>query len=147
MQPNWIKKVLRHKVKGEENPYSQPKIEQLRSAYREAIPLLDLGVTPLAEIKKRQEVVEALTNKLMRGEPFNGQDKENIGRYHIMLTQEKVMKPDELKKVEKEIRRQTKHNGGDCQKIVSEEELPSILAQGWRVQAVLPSGRVVVSNE
>jgi len=38
-------------------------------------------------------------------------------------------------------------NGHNCQRMVSEEELPSLLAQGWRVVVALPSGRVVVSKE
>jgi len=36
---------------------------------------------------------------------------------------------------------------GNCQRIVSEAELDSLLTQGWRVAAVLPSGKIVVSNE
>jgi integrase len=38
-------------------------------------------------------------------------------------------------------------NGKHCQKIVSEAELGGMLAEGWRVAAVLPSGKIVVSNE
>ena len=42
----------------------------------------------------------------------------------------------------------TETNGGraDCQRIVNEQELPSLLAQGWRVSAVLPSGKIVVEK-
>jgi integrase len=36
---------------------------------------------------------------------------------------------------------------GNCQRIVSEADLGGLLAQGWRVAAVLPSGKIVVSNE
>ncbi len=60
---------------------------------------------------------------------------------------------DAIKREMKEIRKERTRpkiqtNGGraDCQRIVSEEELPSLLAQGWRVSAVLPSGKVVVEN-
>jgi len=38
-------------------------------------------------------------------------------------------------------------NGVHCQRIVAEEELEPLLMQGWRVAAVLPSGKIVVSNE
>ena len=62
--------------------------------------------------------------------------------------------PEELAEVKDELREeertQTATNGGcqngNCQRIVSEEELPSLLAQGWRVSAVLPSGKVVVES-
>jgi len=36
---------------------------------------------------------------------------------------------------------------GNCQKIVSEVDLGGLLTQGWRVAAVLPSGKVVIANE
>ena len=50
-----------------------------------------------------------------------------------------------------EEKQKTQRNGGcsndqNCQQIVSEEELSNLLAQGWRVAAVLPSGKVVVSS-
>jgi len=35
---------------------------------------------------------------------------------------------------------------GNCQRIVSEEELPALLAEGWRVVTALPSGKIVVSD-
>lgn len=38
-------------------------------------------------------------------------------------------------------------NGQHCQRIVVEEELPVMLAEGWRVAAVLPSGKIVISND
>jgi hypothetical protein len=38
-------------------------------------------------------------------------------------------------------------DGENCQRIVSEADLGALLAQGWRVAAVLPSGKIVVSNE
>jgi hypothetical protein len=47
-------------------------------------------------------------------------------------------------------KQQTNNNCADgehCQKIVSEAELDAMLTQGWRVAAILPSGKIVVSNE
>ena len=44
VQPNWIRKICGHKVKGEENPYSRPKIEKLREAYRSTIPFLTTNI-------------------------------------------------------------------------------------------------------
>jgi integrase len=38
-------------------------------------------------------------------------------------------------------------DGEHCQRIVNETDLGGLLAQGWRVAAVLPSGNIVVSNE
>jgi len=57
---NWIKKILGHKLRGEENPYSRPKIEKLRQAFITAIPYLDytqrtdlVGVS--SDVEKLQE--------------------------------------------------------------------------------------------
>jgi len=71
-----------------------------------------------------------------------------------------VKKIKELKPIEKEVVEQAKtsekpktptnggcSNGQHCQRIVSETDLGGLLAQGWRVAAVLPSGKIVVSNE
>lgn len=41
----------------------------------------------------------------------------------------------------------TQTNGGNCQRVVSEEELGEYLRKGWKVQVVLSSGRIVVDNE
>jgi hypothetical protein len=41
ISPNWARKIRGRKVKGEEAPYSQPQIEQLREKFREAVPLLE----------------------------------------------------------------------------------------------------------
>jgi len=34
----------------------------------------------------------------------------------------------------------------DCQKIVCEDELEGYLRRGWKVQAVLPSGKIVIEK-
>jgi hypothetical protein len=39
------------------------------------------------------------------------------------------------------------HYGQHCQKIVSEVELEELMVQGWRVAAVPPSGKIVVSSD
>jgi len=58
IQPNWIKKITAHKIKGEENLYSRPKIEKLREAYQEAIPFL---TTKVKEISR--EDIEKIERK------------------------------------------------------------------------------------
>ena len=74
-----------------------------------------------------------------------------------------VKKMEELKLVENEVAEQVKNgqqtqakadvarngcaDGQHCQRIAEENDLPGLLVQGWRVAAVLPSGKIVVSNE
>jgi len=45
---NWVRKIMGHALSGEENPYSQPKIEQLREAYVKAEPRLSVAAIPQA---------------------------------------------------------------------------------------------------
>jgi integrase len=82
---------------------------------------------------------------------------------HVKATLRKkiraVKKMKELKPIENEVVEQAKKSeqaktatdggckNGNCQRIVNESELEGLLAQGWRVAAVLPSGKIVVSNE
>jgi integrase/recombinase XerD len=135
---------LGHKGGYLESNYFRGEEAKCIEEYRKAIPNLSVSeVTSLKEIKERQEVVERLQDKVNRGEPFTPQDEEDRKRWgiRIMFTKEKVAGPDEKVEFEKEKKKD------DCQRIVSEEELQNLLTQGWRVCAVLPSGRVVVSNE
>lgn len=69
-----------------------------------------------------------------------------------------VKKMENWKSVEEEVTDQFKNSqrtptnnncadGQHCQRLVGEDELPGLFLQGWRVAAVLPSGKIVVSNE
>ena len=64
---NWVRKIMGHALSGEENPYSQPKIEQLREAYARAEPRLTVTtatvqVDTLQTIKKRMMTICEETN-------------------------------------------------------------------------------------
>jgi hypothetical protein len=52
IHPNWARKIRGRKVKGEEAPYSQPAIEQLRAVYAKAVPLLQFTSVSLTELEK-----------------------------------------------------------------------------------------------
>ncbi len=130
IHPNWARKIRGRKVRGEESPYSQPAIDDLRKKFREAVPLLQFTVEPLIpkDVQERLAALEAEQTEL----------KQKYGIYR-----EKGRKPK---------KRKTATDGGDCanghcQKIVSEEEMPQLLAEGWTFVATLPSGKCVVNNE
>ena len=137
IDPNWKRKIRGRKVRGEEAPYSQPAIEQLRAAFREVVPKLQF--LTIAEPVISREEIRAEMAEMLPPEYW-----ERLAK--------KYKKPVEwIKKMwrSKKLPKKTETNGGsslDCQKIVSEEELPSLLAQGWRVAAVLPSGKIVVEK-
>jgi len=79
---NWVRKIMGHALSGEENPYSQPKIEQLREAYARAEPKLSVTaaapqVDRLQTVKKRMMTIceetstslEDLVAELQKYEP------------------------------------------------------------------------------
>jgi len=143
MQPNWIKKILRHKVKGEEDPYSQPKIEQLRTAYREAIPHLDLGATPLIELKKRQEASERITAKVMAGEPLTQEDQEDVKRFGFRVGRRRERMTDGGMPCE-----DGEHCGAQAHefKQIHESELLIHLQEGFVIVHKLSTGDLIVKR-
>jgi isocitrate lyase len=67
-----------------------------------------------------------------------------------LTVEEEIQLYEAFAKKKRELQTQT--NGGcadgqHCQRVVAESELDGLLVQGWRVAAVLPSGKIVVSNE
>ena len=140
INPNWARKIRGRKVRGEEAPYSQPAIEQLRAAFKEAVPSLQFLTTP-AEPTVTREEIRADMAELIPPEYW----QKLAAKYGKPV--EEIKRMWRLKKLPK--KKETATDGGslNCQRIVEEQELPSLLAQGWRVSAVLPSGKVVVSNE
>jgi hypothetical protein len=124
ISPNWARKIRGRKVKGEEAPYSQPAIEQLREKFREAVPLLEfIAERPMVpkEVQERMAELEAEQRKLRQ-------------QYHF---RRKVTKPEEIEKCD---------DGKHCQQIVTEENLAGFLSQGWKVVATLPSGKIVIES-
>jgi hypothetical protein len=140
ISPNWAKKVRGRKVKGEDAPYSQPAINQLREKFREAVPLLEFTseTTNLEERVKRQEVVTEIQAKLMSGEPLTTQDYDKIKAYGIKLGARRKPMPEKTEDCE---------NGEHCEetfKQVPEAELLSHLKEGWKIVKELQSGEIIL---
>jgi len=103
--------------------------------------------TGIMTLERRMREIEEIKNKYPEA-------VKELEKLRIVLRSKKMPKLSEEEKVElrkKLEKAKTETNGGctnghNCQKIVSEEELPSLLAEGWRVSAVLPSGKIVVEN-
>jgi len=144
--PNWNRKIRGRMVRGEESPYSQPAIDQLREKFRAAVPLLEFtSETPtVSKETLRDEVMKALEEEKM---------KEIAAKYHVTIKQVKTAMRSKAKNWEKLLaKRKTEIDGNcsdgkHCQKIVSEVELSELLADGWTFVATLPSGKCVVGNE
>jgi hypothetical protein len=141
MSPNWARKIRGRKVRGEEAPYSRPAIEQLREKFREAVPLLEFTSEKPTVTKEtlREEITKALEEEKL---------KAIADKYHVTLEEVKTAMRSKTRGWEKLLQKHKDcSNGSHCQRIVSEDELPMLLAGGWRFVATLPSGKCVVSNE
>jgi len=130
--PIILKYWMGHKLASDiEARYVLPPVQEQKALYQKAYKGIDLNqVASMDEFLKTIEEVKASLPPELRAKA------ERLG---IIIRQKK-----EISKVKK-----TMPNGGsaDCQKIVDETQLEGYLAKGWKVQAVLPSGRVVISNE
>jgi integrase len=146
---NWNRKIRGRMVRGQESPYSQPAINQLRDKFRETVPLLEF-TTETPTINKemiRDEVMKGIEEQRL---------KETAEKLHIPLEQVRAAfreKKGDWQRALRALKKETATDGGDCtngqhcQKIVSEDELPQLLANGWTFVATLSSGKVVVSND
>jgi hypothetical protein len=129
---NWARVLRGRKVAGAESPYSRPNIEALRAKFKEAVGLLEFTtVTATPTVPK--EVADKLA-------ALEQEQTELKRRYGIMRERTKGWK-----QVAKN--RNVCKDSKNCQRIVSEDELPTLLSGGWRVVTCLSSGKVVVSNE
>ena len=125
ISPNWARKIRGRKVRGEEAPYSQPLIEQLRQKFKEAVPQLEFtSETPTlpAEVQQKLANLEEAQRKL----------KAEYGIFR--------------KSGKRKPRQDDCPDGKNCQKIVSEENLAELLSEGFRVVATLPSGKIVIDK-
>jgi len=127
ISPNWARKIRGRKVRGEEAPYSQPLIDQLRAKFKEAVSLLEFTSETPTLPKDVQEKLAALEEA----------QRKLKAEYGIFRQSGKLRKPREPPDCP---------DGEHCQRIVSEGELAKFLGEGYKVQAVLPSGAIVVDR-
>jgi len=112
--------------------------DELRTHYaRVMVDTCWTGIVPETDVERRVKI-EILVSKAKD----LGLNEDEI---RAKLTAMNLDDFDEF--LRKEARKRSQPIEEDCQRIVSEEELGGYLAKGWKVQAVLPSGRIVVDNE
>ncbi len=71
VNPNWIKKMQGKKLRGEDNPYSKPKIEAMRAAFMLAEPYLTLAPPTLSldPIEQRKQAILDSAEMLYADDP------------------------------------------------------------------------------
>jgi integrase len=129
-------------------------INQLREDYMRA-----MSETVFTKVVSEDETELRMMEKMLQafglGDKYRirRKDAERVKKAPLSIIEQKKIADQILKeRGEQENNKETATNGGctngqHCQRIVSEAELGGMLAQGWRVAAVLPSGKIVVSNE
>jgi len=119
--------------------YFRPSEPQLVEEWRKAEPFLTISQVRDAERMKREVALETLRRV---AESF-GIDPMRV---RIERRKELGREPtldEEIRFLQEEIRK-LREGGSDPKRIVSEEELERYLNDGWDVQMVLPSGRILV---
>jgi hypothetical protein len=129
---NWARKIRGRKVRGEEAPYSQPAIEQLREKFREAVPLLEFT-------SERPQVPKEVQEKLAA---LEAEQKELKQKYGVFRKTRHITHEDEEKCED------GKHCGEDEDdfKQIAETELLSYLKEGYEIQYKLASGELIVKR-
>jgi hypothetical protein len=130
ISPNWARKIRGRKVKGEEAPYSQPAINQLKEKFREAVPILEFT-------SERPQVPKEIQERLAQMEAEQKALKQQYGIFR------------KARHIKTEVDEEEKCEDGEhcaAQRIVGEEDLANFLSENWKVAAVLPSGKVVIQR-
>ena len=136
VHPNWARKIRGRKVRGEEAPYSKPKIEQLRQSYKEALPHLTF-MTPTVDLEARVKAVEKVL------ESIPPEQRELMKKYGItMMRKERHIKAEE----ENSEDCPDGENCGEKFRQIGETELLKYLEQGWRIVHNLQNGEVIVKR-
>jgi integrase len=142
--PIVLKYWMGHSVGGSgdvEGSYVLPDLKEQLQAYMEAYNCIDIN--PKTDEKEMQ--IQNLINSAIA----MGLSSEKIEDIRKVVKREKRMTPEEVAQmIKKELTPGGNcANGQHCQRIVNEEELSKLLADGWAFVATLPSGKIVVSNE
>jgi CRISPR/Cas system CSM-associated protein Csm2 small subunit len=145
ISPNWARKIRGRKVKGEEAPYSQPAVEQLRAKYKEAVPLLEFTTDRKAEIEKeklKEEVKKMIPAEVqaMLKKAYPGIDM----RKEVSKPKVKPPQPEERENDEEACT-----DGKHCEprfKQIPEAQLLEHLKSGWRIIKEMQNGEVIVTK-
>jgi len=132
--------LMGHILPGTQDPYyDSTKVEQLREKYM-TIEFFPQQAASTEELRKKQ--VLDTVNLLGFSEDKIKKVEEALAKY------EKVDDAmEEIRKLSLESYKLRQNPGDDPQKIVTEEKLANYLAQGWNVQTILPSGKIVIKKK
>lgn len=122
---------------GVEGSYFLPPLEKQREKYTEAYHEIDIFKKEVSELERRKQVMLDHA-RLMK---WNKEKLELLKNLLARATEE-----EDLDNIGEQLERE-KLEPIDCEKMISESELEEWLAKGFKFVAVLPSGKILVSNE
>jgi len=126
IHPLTLKSWMGHHVASDvESHYILPPAPKQLEIYEEAYRHIDLEASDLS---KRVEELEKFKATL------TPEQRATMERLRLREKGKKTPKSNDCE-------------NGNCQRIVSESELETLLGQGWHFVATLPSGKLLVSNE
>jgi hypothetical protein len=121
---------------GVEKSYFMPTLEKQREAYTQAYKEIDISEKPeISEVERRKQQMRD-SAKLM------GWNEQKLEMLEQLLIQAKTT--EEIDKIPERLKQLENH---DCQKIITESDLEDWLSKGFRFVSVLPSGKILISNE
>jgi hypothetical protein len=123
---NWARKIRGRKVRGEEAPYSQPAIEQLREKFREAVPLLEF-------ISERPQVPKEILDRIAKMEDEVKAEKRQYG---LLRKKSQIKAPENC---------EDGHCGEEFKQI-GETLLLEHLKAGWKITHNLGNGEIIVQK-
>lgn len=114
-----------------------------------------LTFEPKAVSEKEQAIENLIMGAIAQGilAPEKAGKMREVFRVKALTVEEAAVElRKQAEKAKQKRKPKTETDGGckdgqHCQRIVVEEELPVMLAEGWRVVCPLPSGKIVVSND
>ena len=124
--------------------------DSLREDYKRAMPETTFAkAVPQGElellVKKQMLIAQAKSQGITHDEI-----KRIFRSKKVSTIQAEVNLLEEIAEAQRQ-EKKTQTNGGCadglCQRLVSEEQLETLLTQGWHVVLCLPSGKIVVGNE
>jgi hypothetical protein len=129
---NWARKIRGRKVKGEEAPYSQPQIEQLRAKFREAVPHLEFTSETSGAVEDRLKDLEKFKASL------TPEQKETAARAGMRFHGKKAEKKTEKCK--------DGEHCGENFKQVQESDLLGYLKEGYEIVHKLANGDLIMKS-
>ncbi len=137
VQPNWIRKMLGKKVPMAEAPYSLPKIEQMREAYRGAIAHVTLA-PPKAQLSPTEQRIQTILDQVAI---IHGPDSKKFLDIKNML---KLVKTD--KQLDGKMKDVSLAMAQAKLIMVPEEEAQGYFDRGYTYKGSTPNGKVVLEK-